>query len=111
VGIHSPEWALQKPYALCALKTEVVNRDLRLASSAKGTSLPTCFVAFVLLKTGFLSPLAIRSAPGLFFRANNDQIRVIRREKYISIPIDGFPAIFANRQWLEAKPVTGGWDF
>jgi hypothetical protein len=44
-------------------------------------------------------------------RANNDQIRVIRREKYISIPIDGFLAIFANHQGLESKPVTGGWAF
>jgi hypothetical protein len=60
---------------------------------------------------GFLSPLAIRWAPGLLSRANNDQIPVIRREKYISIPIDGFPAIFTNHQGLEVKPVTGGWDF
>ena len=38
MGIHSPEWALQKPYALCALKTVVVNRDLRPAGRAQGTA-------------------------------------------------------------------------
>jgi hypothetical protein len=68
-------------------------------------------LAFVLLKMGFWAPLAIRSAPGLLSRANNDQIPVITTEKYISIPIDGFPAIFANHQGLELKRVTGGWAF
>jgi len=89
----------------------VLNRDLRPASRAKGTSLQACFLTFVLLKMAFLAPLAIRRAPGLLSRANNDQIPVIAREKYVSIPIDEFLAIFANHQGLELEPVAGGWDF
>jgi hypothetical protein len=59
----------------------------------------------------FLAPLAIRSSPGLLSRVNNDQIPVITTEKYISIQIDEFLAIFAGRQWLDPKPVAGGWLF
>ena len=57
-----PNGPCPKPYALCARKTDLLNRDLRPADCANSTALDADFCASVLLKRAFSAQLAIRSA-------------------------------------------------
>jgi hypothetical protein len=57
-----PDGPCPKPYALCARKTDRLNRDLRPADRANGTPLGADFCTPVLLKRVFSAQVAIRSA-------------------------------------------------